>query len=414
MYDTNVIHSHDGRFSVLLHNRTGAWKIVAGQHDLEALGRLTVGMDRSVSPRDYRVITVFLNNTCNLRCDYCRFEPLTHHALESGKRDLAAVVESIGMLVQPGETVDIHFQGGEPLLRVADIAFVCEALSGDSVPFRSRFHVTTNGTIAHERALQVLERYAIEVTLSVDGMASEHDAHRVYPDGSGSYDKVIQTLATLRARAIPVGVFCVVSNPHEMAALHDHLTDTLGLRTFIMAPLEIDGTGSAEKLETYLSAFFEWQVRLLERNIERYVREGVRIREQLGWQALRGKADPAFFSKACGNTPHSACGQRMHSIERNGDVMQCQNIRLNANQGVEYVDSCIKRKGICESCEIRAHCSTPICFSRLAPAIVKAFDDRGSDARAYVDAACRQLKRRELALFDLFYRRKDDVIRYLV
>lgn len=200
MYDTNVIHSHDGRFSVLLHNRTGAWKIVAGQHDLEALGRLTVGMDRSVSPRDYRVITVFLNNTCNLRCDYCRFEPLTHHALESGKRDLAAVVESIGMLVQPGETVDIHFQGGEPLLRVADIAFVCEALSGDSVPFRSRFHVTTNGTIAHERALQVLERYAIEVTLSVDGMASEHDAHRVYPDGSGSYDKVIQTLATLRAR----------------------------------------------------------------------------------------------------------------------------------------------------------------------------------------------------------------------
>lgn len=409
----SVIHPPSGEFSVLLDNGSGAWKIVEGMHSLDALLPLATGMGAGQDGRGYRVITVFLNNTCNLRCDYCRFDPVTHHAIEHGTRDLDAVVDSVLALCRPGETVEIYFQGGEPLLRARDMRYVCETLAAAATGFGVRFHVTTNGTVCTERILDFLEQFGFEVTLSIDGLAETHDAHRPFADGRGSHAEALHTLARLRARGIPSGVFCVVADPRTMERTHDYFSEVLGLRTFVLAPLEIDGEGTAAAVQEYLQAFFDAQLRLLERNIDRYIESGVRVSEYLGELLLRGKAMPSFYSKACGDSPRSSCGTRMHSVERNGDVLPCQNARMNAAEGTEYLEGCLSRKGICERCEIRGHCSTPICFSRLQPRLVRGFDAGDPACIDYIGAACSQLKRRELALFDLFYRRKQDVLAYL-
>jgi sulfatase maturation enzyme AslB (radical SAM superfamily) len=411
MSEYSVLHSAAGDFSALLRHDNGAWKLVEGRHSLADLEPLTQGMHQRGPSRDYRVITVFLNNNCNLRCDYCRFDAVTHQGIEYGVRDVAAVVSSVRNLCRPGEQVDLHFQGGEPLLRAQDIDRICTALH--DAPFAIRFHVTTNGTVATEAVMRVLAAHRISVTLSIDGLPEVHDAHRKFANGRGSFSHVRNTLELLRDRGIPFGVFCVVSEVRRMRETHDYLVEQLGLTSFVLAPLEIDGTSSAAELEAYLESFFATQLELLEQNIDRFCREGSKIREYLSELLLLGKVSRSFYSKACGDTPHSRCGERMHSIERNGDVLPCQNTRMIAAQGPDYLKSCLTRQGICENCEIRGHCSTPVCFSRLAPGVVHGFAAGEADARDYVSTACSHLKKRELALFDLFFRRKEDVLAYL-
>ena len=413
MVDLSVVHDPRGHFSVLLNNRTGAWKIVEGMHSLDDLEPLAEDMQYRIRPRDYRVITVFLNNNCNLRCDYCRFDKVTHHGIEHGSLDLKAVVRSIRGLCLPGEQVDIHFQGGEPLLRVADIEQVCSELSAADVPFRARFHVTTNGTVLTPSVLRILKTYGIGVTLSIDGLPEVHDRHRKFANGLGSFSRVRRTLELLRTEGIAFGVFCVVSEPENMRAMHDYLVDEIGLTTFVLAPLEIDGERTSEELDRYLAHFFAEQVGILERNIDRYLRDGIKVREYLGELLLWGKVSPGFYSKACGDSPRSACGSRMHSVERNGDIRPCQNARMVFDEGPEHIEACLGRAGICERCDFRAHCSTPICFTRLAPVVVRGFQSGDAGARSYVETACNHLKQREMTLFDLLYRRKQDVLDYL-
>lgn len=413
MAELSVLHGDGDQFTVLLNRNSGRWKIVEGRHDLDRILSLAVGMDVRHEPRNYHVITIFLNNNCNLRCDYCRFEELTHYGIEHGARDLDAVVASVTDLVDVGSRVEIHFQGGEPLLRHQDIRAICERLTDDDRSFECRFHVTTNGTIASDKALAVIEDYDIEVTISLDGLPHEHDSHRVFANGAGSFDKVVQTIEILRKRNIPFGIFCVVSDPSRMEEIQNYFVAELGIRSFLLAPLEIDGSGSADELDLYLDQFFSAQMRILEQNIDRYMMGGPKISEHLGLTLLRGKAMPSYFSKACGDTPHSSCGERMHSIERDGSVRPCQNTRMIANEDPAYLEGCLTRHGICESCDIRSHCSTPICFSRLPPNFVRSFARREEGATRYISNACSHLKRREVALFDLLFRRRDDVLSYL-
>jgi sulfatase maturation enzyme AslB (radical SAM superfamily) len=411
--ELSTLQCRDEPLTVLLDNIAGGWKIVEGYHHIDVIKHLMPPEAVTPTPRKYRVITIFLNNTCNLRCDYCRFDQVTHHDIEYGKRDLQAVVDAVLSLSEPNERLEIHFQGGEPLLRHTDIAWICEALSAQNVSIDPRFFVTTNGTVCTDRILDLLQQHRIGVTVSIDGLPEVHDAKRKMVNGDGSFDRAEQTLRTFQRNGIPVGVFCVVSDVTRMLDIYDHFVGAMGLDSFLMAPLEIDGTHDARDIHQYLALFFANQIKIIERNLDTFRETGHRIRESLTELLLLGKVVPHLYSKACGNSPHSNCGKQMHSIERNGDVLPCQNSRMNAGKGTEYLNNGIKRFGICESCEIRAHCSTPICFTRIDHKFVDNFLNGDPDATTYITGICDLLKSREMALFQLMFHRKSDILNYL-
>ncbi|MNB95640.1 hypothetical protein D3C75_428250 [compost metagenome] len=411
MDDVSLLMAADGQFTAILHNRTGRWRIVEGA-DAKGANLEFSKLDDASSPPRSRVITIFLNNQCNLRCSYCRFEPLTHHAVEHGVIDLARVVSAIYTLSKAGELIEIHFQGGEPLLQMEAINEVCESLTNNLGDVRYSFHVTTNGTILNSRVISIIQQYRIRVTVSLDGIKSEHDQFRIYPNGLGSFDKALKTISVLQEKSIPFGIFCVINDPEKLLDIYDYFVNELGLISFLLAPRELDGLTSAVEVDNYLKTFVNGQLKILERNINRYRDTGERVSENLTETYLRSKIFPGYYSKACGDTPWSKCGELMHSIERNGDVTECQNTRLIQTEGNKYIENCLHRFSICESCEIRGHCSSPVCFSRLAPSFVKEFAASESDAVAYIEKSCRNLKEREMGLFKLFYERKNDVLKY--
>lgn len=148
-------------------------------------------------------LVINVSHDCNLRCTYCYADTgaygaprmkLSNPIGEKIVDDFYARFAHIGM---------IQFFGGEPFLNHAGIDYLCDyitrvcARNDTPVP---AFTVVTNGTILNEAVIDTINRHGITLTVSLDGLAPVNDAQRVYANGSGSYARVIENIAILKAR----------------------------------------------------------------------------------------------------------------------------------------------------------------------------------------------------------------------
>lgn len=56
------------------------------------------------------------------------------------------------------------------------------------------FSVNTNGTIFSEEVDELLRKYRVTISISMDGTREAHDTYRVFRSGRGSYDTVVQNV----------------------------------------------------------------------------------------------------------------------------------------------------------------------------------------------------------------------------
>ena len=93
----------------------------------------------------------------------------------------------------------IEFIGGEPLLNIEVIEFICEyflykaTILNHPWAINYMFNITTNGTLLdNDRIKRWIEKYKNRLSLgiTIDGNKELHDSCRVFYDGSGSYDIV--------------------------------------------------------------------------------------------------------------------------------------------------------------------------------------------------------------------------------
>lgn len=146
-------------------------------------------------------ITLHVSNDCNLRCKYCYADGGHYHA----DRKLMSV-ETARQFVdfcrtQFKKVQCIVFFGGEPLLNVPVMEYVCETFKTlyqqHEIGFLPEFGVITNGTILNGRVLRLIKENFSFVTVSVDGPKEINDINRVFKDGSGSYDRISRFIHTL-------------------------------------------------------------------------------------------------------------------------------------------------------------------------------------------------------------------------
>jgi len=147
------------------------------------------------------IATVALNvaGGCNLSCDYCYLgrEPRSSLLMsdETARKAIDLLLaESFGE-----RSVSVVFFGGEPLLnpgliaRIADYARLRAGDAGRDVSF----HMTTNGTLLTREVAEMLQAADVRVLVSIDGAADAHDAHRLFPNGAGSYQRIIENVGRL-------------------------------------------------------------------------------------------------------------------------------------------------------------------------------------------------------------------------
>lgn len=138
-------------------------------------------------------IKINISNDCNLRCSYC-YASQGNYGEERNvmTKEMAANLSQVIKDKLPNiET--ILFFGGEPLMAVDAIEELCEAFSDKGISFLMQ----TNGTIYSDRIHDLVKKYDIKVTVSIDGPKEIHDIHRVYPNGKGSYENIVKNVHKL-------------------------------------------------------------------------------------------------------------------------------------------------------------------------------------------------------------------------
>lgn len=163
-----------------------------------------------------KTLTFQVTEDCTLRCSYC-YQTIKRH--NSMTFDVAK--KAIDMLfdnekgvadyfpIHDMPAIILEFIGGEPLIEINLIDkildyWVATAMAHKSVlAYRFMASFSTNGTLYFSDDVQAfLKKWYrnTSMSFSIDGNKELHDACRVFPDGSGSYDIAMKASADYRSR----------------------------------------------------------------------------------------------------------------------------------------------------------------------------------------------------------------------
>lgn len=152
-----------------------------------------------------RNVTIGVTEDCTLRCTYCYqahknkkyiSTEVTRKIVDSLFKDAE---ESDYLKIEESDAIILEFIGGEPFMAIDEINdfmeyFLFVAISKDH-KWATNYviSITTNGTLYLTPKVQAfIDRFKdkISITITIDGNKQLHDACRVFPDGTGSYDIV--------------------------------------------------------------------------------------------------------------------------------------------------------------------------------------------------------------------------------
>jgi MoaA/NifB/PqqE/SkfB family radical SAM enzyme len=153
---------------------------------LTGFGRLL----RGYSP----LLSIEITRECPLRCPGCYAygdEHLGGAVTLRGLRDLTgdALVNGVLALIERRKPMQVSFVGGEPLVRHKELSRILPALHERGVYSL----VVTSAVIPFPREWNALSR--VRVTVSVDGLAADHDARRK----PASYERILRNLEGRKA-----------------------------------------------------------------------------------------------------------------------------------------------------------------------------------------------------------------------
>jgi sulfatase maturation enzyme AslB (radical SAM superfamily) len=149
--------------------------------------------DALTTNKEIRRFKVAINTACPLRCDYCFIDK------DSGEVVSWEAVQGLVkfMLSSPGEVKKLLIYGGEPFLKfdlVKDIALFARAEAKKAGKDLDLSICTSAGVPIKREWLEFLCDMRFFASVSIDGDATTHDAHRVFKGGKGSWETAAKQL----------------------------------------------------------------------------------------------------------------------------------------------------------------------------------------------------------------------------
>jgi uncharacterized protein len=230
--DGSRVYSVDGATAARLRAHSGG-----DPAELERLGLLHPELPyvTDAAPRNMAVrsLSLAVAQKCNLACTYC-YAQEGSFGTEPKNMDREAARGAVRLLFKgahPGDTVNLAFLGGEPLVNRALIRectlLAAETGRGNSV--RTNFSITTNGTLVSLQDGEFFEEHGFAVTISLDGIGAEHDRQRPFRGGQASYARILERVRPLLAIQRRMQVSARVTVTPGNLRLRETLDGLLGL-----------------------------------------------------------------------------------------------------------------------------------------------------------------------------------------
>lgn len=157
-------------------------------------------------PKLARTVTFAVTDACTLRCTYCYQGVKADHymSFETARKFVDLLLEG-NAYINPDNSpgVILEFIGGEPFLAIELIDQITDYFITQMIlrrhPWATRFMISicSNGTLYFNPRVQAYIKkhlHHLSFSISIDGNKQLHDACRVFPDGSGSYDVAMKAV----------------------------------------------------------------------------------------------------------------------------------------------------------------------------------------------------------------------------
>lgn len=169
-----------------------------------------------------RELYLFLANSCNQACKYCYVPEGMRMAADkrmSEETMKTAVAEFFATASANGEKyVELRLLGGEPLWEFDMFKRTIEYAKHEANEFGITFKVivNTNGTLIDESNIKWIEdnRDILTFVISLDGGQQQHDKFRVFRDGTGTFDRVMNGIRLLSEHEVE-------NYPHSVIGTHN-------------------------------------------------------------------------------------------------------------------------------------------------------------------------------------------------
>lgn len=180
---------------------------------LEESGIIITEKNENKIIRDYRNRKIFLfrgtslhiivvTNRCNFKCSYCH---MSSAAIADKSQDMS--IETAKKVVDfifqsPSPTIEIEFQGGEPLVNFDVVKFIIEYAQEKNVTAKKilGFNITTNSSLLSDAILDYFVENNVSISISLDGPDFVHDKNRMFEIGLETHNIVSKKIFHIRER----------------------------------------------------------------------------------------------------------------------------------------------------------------------------------------------------------------------
>jgi len=169
-------------------------KILFSDDDYEKYAQYSVA-----SP--VKAMCLNIAHDCNLRCEYC-FASTGDFGKGRKLMDFETGKNAIDFLLEKSanrQNLELDFFGGEPLMNFNTVKQIVEYARSKEKEYNKnfRFTITTNGLLLDDDKIDFINKEMSNVVLSIDGRKEVNDRVRKRVDGSGCYDKIIESFKKL-------------------------------------------------------------------------------------------------------------------------------------------------------------------------------------------------------------------------
>lgn len=158
------------------------------------------------------------SSLCNMRCKYCFYEDVASHRAQKSmgimtRETARRVLTESYRVLQPGGTLNILFQGGEPTLAGLDFfrEFVALQKACGKPGVSVSYSIQTNGYCLDDQWAAFFREHGFLVGLSMDGTQPIHDSLRLDSAGKGTWERCAQALKLLEEQQVECNLLCVVT-----------------------------------------------------------------------------------------------------------------------------------------------------------------------------------------------------------
>jgi uncharacterized protein len=316
---------------------------------------------RDTPPDDGSLATLVLQlrRSCNLRCAYCYCDPEPGDgAPDRMSMDTArAAVDLLFAHLPPDGPAGITFFGGEPLLELPLLRATAAHAQKRAAELAREVHfsLTTNGTTVTAEAADLLADIGARVTVSIDGDRGRHDAHRVFGDGSGSYEAVRAGVRLLERGLRPSARATITATAPDPVPVVDHLLEmgfhSVGVSVADVADpsLALDDAG-LEVLEVGM-----------ERLADRYLAEALAGRH-LGFANLDGLL--RTLHRGLNRDFPCGAGLRLACCDTDGTLYACHRLAGRSRYAMGSVDGGLDRRDLVRDLSLGNRTGCHGCWAR--------------------------------------------------